>query len=136
MAYMSPEHKAKLAPAIKDIFKKYGVKGSISVRHHSTLVVTIKSGKIDFISSFNKVAKEHYRGLNAFTPATNNIAVNEYWYNEHFDGEAVAFLDELIPAMKGPEFFDHSDAQTDYFHTSHYYDVKIGAWDKPYILEA
>jgi hypothetical protein len=42
---------------------------------------------------------------------------------------------EMIAAMKGPDFFDHSDAQTDYFHRSHYIDINIGTWDKPYALE-
>jgi len=48
MAYMSQEKKAKLAPAIKTILKKHGVKGSIAVRNHSTLVVNISKGSIDF----------------------------------------------------------------------------------------
>lgn len=43
MAYMNQERKAQLAPAINAVFKRYGVKGSISVHNHSTLVVTIKS---------------------------------------------------------------------------------------------
>jgi hypothetical protein len=36
--------------------------------------------------------------------------------------------------MKGPDFFDHSDLMTDYFHRSHYTDIRIGTWDKPYAL--
>ena len=52
MAYMSQERKQQRAPIIKAILKKYGVKGSLSVRNHSTLVLNIKSGKIDFIENF------------------------------------------------------------------------------------
>ena len=48
MAYVSKQDKAELAPAIKAVLKKYNMKGSISVRHHSTLVVKIKQGAIDF----------------------------------------------------------------------------------------
>jgi len=44
MSYMSQEKKKQLAPAIKAVLKKYGVKGSIGVRHHSSLVVNIKEG--------------------------------------------------------------------------------------------
>jgi hypothetical protein len=36
--------------------------------------------------------------------------------------------------MKGPDFFDHSDSQTDYFHLSHYTDINIGKWDRPYVF--
>ena len=52
MAYMSQERKQNLAPAIKAVLKKYGVKATIAVRNHSTLVVNIKSGSIDFIENF------------------------------------------------------------------------------------
>ena len=52
MAYVSQELKAKLAPKIKAICKKYGVKASLAVRHHSTLVLNVKSGKIDFINDY------------------------------------------------------------------------------------
>ena len=46
MAYMSQEKKAELAPGIKAVLKKYNMKASISVRHHTGLVVTIKSGPL------------------------------------------------------------------------------------------
>ena len=115
MAYMSQEHKARLAPTIKAICKKYGIKATLSVRNHSSLVLTVKQGNIDFGGDY--------------------IQVNPYWYHEHFTGRAKDFLSEVIPAMYGPEYFDHSDAQTDYFHCSHYIDVNIGRWDAPYALE-
>ena len=49
MAYFNQERKSERAPVIKAILKKYGVKGSLSVRNHSTFVLNLKSGKIDFI---------------------------------------------------------------------------------------
>ena len=48
---------------------------------------------------------------------------------------AKKFLAEVIAAMKGPKFFDHSDAMTDHFHVSHYIDINLGRWNKPYVLE-
>ena len=60
MAYVSQELKAKLAPAIKSICKKYGVKASIAVSNHSTLVLNIKQGRIDFIENFiEKIGRAH-----------------------------------------------------------------------------
>ena len=44
------------------------------------------------------------------------------------------FLKELLDAMKGPKYFNHDDAMTDYFHRSHYTDINIGKWSKPYTL--
>ena len=127
MAYVSQEKKQSLAPAIKAILKKHSLKGSLSVRHHSVLVLTVKSGKIDFISNYNAIqSKKIHPDHLPFHPATDNLDVNPYWYHEHFDGKALEFLKEVIPPFKGPEYFDHS---------SPYFDVQIGTCDKPYILE-
>lgn len=135
MAYVSQEMKAKLAPAIRAICKEYGVKASIAVRNHSTLVLNIKQSGIDFLGNYNEIcgAKPRPEHL-PFQPATKSIDVNTYWFHEHFSGVAKKFLSEIVAAMKGPDFFDHSDIQTDYFHRSHYIDINIGQWDKPYAL--
>lgn len=127
MAYVSQEDKKEMAPAIKACLKKYGMKGSISVRHHSTLVVTVKSGKLDVIGNYNKVSRHdcHY----------DHMDVNLYWLNDNYDGEVLAFMKEMSAALKGEKYFDKSDIQSDYFHCSHYMSLKIGNWDKPYVLE-
>lgn len=136
MAYVSQEMKAELAPAIKAILKKYGIKGSLSVDNHSTLVLTIKSGKIDFIKNVNDVNKNRVDLWgDPVRKAQDYLSVNTYWYHEHFSGVAKKFLSEMIAAMKGPKFFDHSDAMSDYFNCSHYIDINVGKWNKPYILE-
>ncbi len=121
MAYVSQEMKKSLAPAIKAVLKKYGIKGSLAVRHHSTLVLNIKSGKIDF--NKDAVSGEAF------------YQVNTYWTDSHYTGKAKKFFAEVIASMKGPEFFDHSDAMSDYFHVSHYIDINLGSWNKPYVLE-
>jgi len=119
MAYVSQADKKSLAPAIKAVLNKYGMKGSIRVRNHSTLCVTVKSGAIDF--------SEYMRG-EAY------IDVNEYWIDQHYSGIARNFLNELLEAMKGPNYFNNDDAMTDYFHRSHYTDIEIGAYSKPYVF--
>lgn len=134
MAYVSQELKAKLAPAVKALLKQYGLKGSLSINNHSTLVLTVKSGSIDFIGNYNSTCAVIPRPEHLpFQPATKSIAVNVYWAHEHFSGKAKDFLVAAIAAMKGPDFFDHTDIQTDYFHCSHYVDINIGRWDRPYI---
>jgi len=136
MAYMSQEKKARLAPAIKAICRKYGVKASLAVRNHSTLVLNIKQGSIDFIGNFNKVCgNDHYQVSRGFRPVTSgSMSVNVYWYKDHFDGKALSFLKEVIPAMHVGNH-DNSDIQTDYFDVGWYVDVEVGKWDKPYALE-
>jgi len=135
MAYMSQQHKQELAPTIKAILKKYNLNGSLAVRDHSTLVLTIKSGKIDFIDNYYNTMKERpIKHGNPVTTRENYLQVNTYWVDKNFTGEAKKCLEELIAAMKGPKFFDHSDAMIDYFHVSHHIDINIGKWNKPYIV--
>lgn len=142
MAYMSQERKQQRAPIIKAILKKYGVKGSLSVRHHSTLVLNLKSGEIDFIYNFIATDKLSNSGKKMSQDQIEHIEktrcldVNPYWFKEHFSGTAKEFLTEIVDAMYGSDYFDKSDAQIDYFHCSHYIDVNIGKWNKPYTLEA
>lgn len=132
MAYMNQEKKAQVSPAIKAVLKKYNIKGSIAVRDHSTLVVNIKSGNIDFIKNYNDLVKErpHY------SVAKDYIDVNTSWYQDHFSGDAVNFLEELITAMKSLGWYNRSDYNTDYFDVAYYIDINIGKWNKPYQVEA
>lgn len=139
MAYMSQERKAQRAPIIKAICQKYGVKASLAVRNHSTLVLNVKSGKIDFIGNYNETVGNTPRFMNdplGFRPVKDSMDINPYWYQEHFTGKAKDFLKEILDAMYGADYFDESDAQVDYFHCSHYVDVNIGKWNKPYTMEA
>jgi hypothetical protein len=121
MAYVSQELKAKIAPKVKAILKKYKVKGSLAVNHHSTLVLNIKEGALDMYKDYGNVEDARKFG----------IQVNPYWYKEHFSGKTKAFLSEVIPAMNDGNW-DKSDAQTDYFNVGWYVSVNIGKWNKPY----
>ncbi len=136
MAYMSQEKKSKIAPKIKTILKKYSVKGTLSVCNHSTLVLNIKSGSIDFIANSNKVCgNDHYQVARGFTPNTCGYSqVNPYHFENHYDGKAKKFLAEIFEAMNDGNW-DKSDIQSDYFNVGWYSDVNIGKWDRPYINE-
>jgi hypothetical protein len=137
MAYVSKEMKAQIAPVVKALCKKYGVKGTLSVRNHSALVLTISQGSIDFLGSVNRKNQEiaERRGQAAHV-VKDHIQVNPHWVNEHYDGVAREFLEQAVAALKGPDYFDRSDISSDYFHCSHYVDINIGKWDKPYTLTA
>lgn len=133
MAYVSKELKAKLAPAIKAVLKKYGVKGTIAVRHHSSLVVNIRSGELDFERGKN--ARGDQLG---FTATDGNFydQVNTYHVSKFYQGETKSFLEELVAAMKGDEWYDRSDTMTDYFDTAYYLDINVGKWDRGYEVTA
>jgi hypothetical protein len=112
MAYISQEMKKKLAPAIKAVLKKYDMKGSIAIDNHSSLVVNVKSGKIDF--------------------GSDRIQGHPYNIESNYHGVARRFMEEIFVAMRGDIWYDNSDSMTDYFDTAYYLRVNIGQWNKPY----
>ena len=127
MAFVSQEDKKKLAPAIKAVLKKYKMKGTLAICHHSSLVCNIKSGELDVIGALP---------VSEYGPR-DYVQVNPYWISENYDcPTVVAFLTELKAAMEGPDFFCEDDSMTDYFHRSHYIDINVGTFSKPYVLEA
>jgi len=125
MAYMNQQMKATIAKNLKPVLKKFGVKGSLSVRNHSTIVLTLKSGKIDFFADYGD--REDARKF--------GIDVNPYWFHEHFTGKSKQFLTEAFRALKSANWYDESDIQTDYFNTAYYFRINVGKWNKPYIME-
>ena len=135
MAYYSQERKQEAAPKVKAILKKYGVKGSLAVHNHSTVVLNIKSGNLDFIKNFNETALGLVSGFRRGIRAATYISVNPFHYTSHFSGECLQFLTEVFAALNEGNH-NNSDIQTDYFDVGWYIDVNIGRWNKPYILEA
>jgi len=137
MAYMNQEKKARIAAQVKPILAKYKVKGTLSVRNHSTIVLNIKSGAIDFIQNYLTLDRNGHP-MYAMTDEQYNyvyqkryLDVNPYHYQNHFSGTAKQFLNEVMAAMNAGNH-DNSDIQTDYFDVGWYVDVNIGQWDKPY----
>jgi len=142
MAYISQEMKKELAPEIKAVLKKYGVKGTIAIRNHRsnhTLVVNIKSGKLDLIGDYNRKIDYHNEFSNG--RLTNKSRGELHFRNGHIDdytmNETVKnFYKELFKAMKGDVWwYDNSDPMTDYFNAAYYLEVNVGKWDKQYIFE-
>lgn len=128
MAYMSQQMKSKLAPQIKAVLKKYGMKGTISVGHHTSLTVKISSGKLDMIGNYVATGSCHDAN---YVTKNKMIDVNTYWCQDHFSGQCRDFLLELIAAMNAGNW-DKSDIQTDYFNVGWYTHVYIGSWERPY----
>lgn len=135
MAYMSQERKAAIAPVVKNILKKYGLKGSLRVRNHMTLCLTIRSGQIDFVKNFQETMGRDQADHFAWAAERNNIDVNVYHYRNQFDGEARNALAELIAALNHGNW-DNSEIQYDYFDKGWYVDVEVGRWNKGYVVTA
>ena len=119
MAYIGQKEKKELAPAIKKVLKTYGMKGSIAIDNHSSLVVNVKEGVLDFTGHF--------------THGDGYIQVNTYHIDNWYSGTIKNFLNDLVKAMKGTNWYNKSDAMIDYFDIAYYIDINIGKWDKPYV---
>ena len=133
MSYISQDEKKVVASRINPILKKYGLKGTFSIRHNSVLVLTIREGIIDFIKNHNDNVDtiRNYYNRDGYK-VSGSIQVNEYWYAEHFTGVALEALSEIIPAMYLETYYDNSDISSDYFDVSYYVNVNIGTWNNPY----
>lgn len=136
MAYIDQKQKTIISAALKPVLAKYGVKGTLSIRHHSTITLTLSAGPIDFRANNNAVcAADHWQVSHGWKPnADEHYDVNPYHFARHYSGTALAFLTEAFAALKSAGWYDDSDAMTDYFNTAYYYGISIGRWKKPYVV--
>ena len=97
MAYISQEKKKELAPAIKAVLKKYGMKGTIGINHHSSLVVNLKEGVLDLLGDAqkhnDKVAEQ--RGQQSY-PVGDHLQVNTYYADEWAIDEKISNFYEFF----------------------------------------
>ena len=67
------------------------------------------------------------------TADINHYHLGQYGSHQHLFSK----IDNVIkkaPALAegGREWYDRSDAMTDYFDTAFYYNISVGDWRKPY----
>ena len=116
MAYISKENKAMLAANVKPLIKKFGLKGSLSVRNRSTLILKLKFAKSLLLSPELERRVDDY-GL--------EIARNHGVLANTVKPKYREIIEALVSAMKGENFFDDSDAMIDYFNVSHYVQINV-----------
>jgi hypothetical protein len=126
MAYISKDDKNIKAILLRQLGKKYGVKLSVSRDNHSTIVLTLYSGKIDF---FN----EYLWQKTFFVDSTQYIDVNPYYLCDQFNqnSKAFEFLNQALDIMNQGNW-NKSDITTDYFDIGFYVTINIGKFKKPY----
>jgi len=125
MAYMNQEQKSVIKANLDKILKPLGIKYSLSVQHHSTILCTLRSGPIDFFGDCTagaSHARDYY------------LQCNLYHIENNYKNPSKDILLAIKDALQSANYFDHSDSQTDYFHCAYYYYCNVGAWDKPYVL--
>ena len=126
MAHMNQAKKAKIAEALKEVMPK-DWKYSLSVFHHSTIVLTIRQAPINLIKVF--------KGSDYFDPDTaTHYNVNPYHYQKCIeDQEMIEQFKKIFDALNLGNW-DRSDLMTDYFDVGHYVELCIGRWDKPFVV--
>lgn len=127
MAYISTDEVKAIRQELK---KEFGKDVKFSVRRNDgglSVAVSIMKSKVD---------------MSEVMEGNTHVSVNQYHIDEHYADHPkqrdllnkVHGIIKTAPAKAdgGREWFDESDAMTDYFHTAFYYDISIGQWDKPY----
>jgi len=129
MAYMNQDKKKIIKANLDKVLKPLGIKYSLRVRHHMAITCTIRSAPFDMLA--DRCGDNRYE-----TRGARYEQVNRFWYADHYTGKTKDVLAGVVDAMTSADYFDHSDAQVDYFHTAYYFDINIGAYDKPFEVKA
>ena len=125
MAYISAQDVKAIRTELKQKFPKWKFavrKGSGSL----SVDVNIMQGTESFDDQFSN--------------GRRYAQVNQYWIKDHFadssERQAIEMINEIMhnaPGRAGgKQYFDESDAMTDYFHTAFYTHLSIGKWDQDY----
>jgi len=118
MAYLSKTQVKETREALKVAFPDFKFMVRKSHAGGSSINVSIMSGPLEFGNI--------REGAN----------VNQYWVESHYEAHLVPFLEAVLKVIKfgsDRQWYDRSDAMTDYFDTAFYIDVELGRWGKgPY----
>lgn len=136
MAYMSQDTKKSIAPKIQKLAKEYGIKCTLALQHHSTIILNINSGKLDFIENYNAQIREANK-TNLFdhgrlaSESDGHIQIISQNLEYRFTGDCLAFLERASEILYSADYYNNSDSQIDYFDVAYYVKINIGRWDKP-----
>jgi hypothetical protein len=143
MAYMSQEKKKVIAQKMQALLKGTGIRYSLAVRNHLSIVLTVKSGPVDFLGNYKAaVRKEIESGMSRYgasdgrlehVEAAKYVDVNVYHVGRQFSGKVGELVQDMLDVLNTGNW-DRSDSQTDYFDVGHYVDFNIGRWNQPYVL--
>jgi hypothetical protein len=124
MAYINAQDVKAIRNELKETFKKF--KFSVKKSHSSSVIVTIKSGPVDFSDIVDE------RGY---------AQINQYWLER--TGQHKPMFEKVVDIIKtapirgegyrkGSGWYDNSDSMTDYFDTAYYFSINVGDYYAPY----
>lgn len=140
MAYISKPEIQEKRKQINALCIQYGVSATVSGANTSSVTVTIRKGKTDFLGNHvdtvkaNWVTNDQQIIDNAeWHVKRGYFTCNHYYLDRQFSGDALEFLEQLLVILKIGHY-DNSNAMIDYFDTAYYIHINIGQWNKPYLL--
>lgn len=140
MAYITKAEIQEKRKQINALCKQHGVSATVSGANTSSVTVTIRKGKIDFLVNHVETVR-HYERVKQNQIVDNAewyakrgyFTCNHYYLDRQFSGDALAFLNEVLTILKIGHY-DNSDIMTDYFNCAWYMHICIGTYEKPYQL--
>lgn len=139
MAYINKEQVQEKRKQITAIGKAYGVTCTVSGANSSSITVTVRKGKLDFLGNHVETVKNNWLNPrqiidNAeFYAREGYLSCNHYVLDKLFSGVCLEFLNKVLGVMKQGHY-DNSDIVTDYFNVAWYMYIYIGECSKPYVL--
>lgn len=144
MAFMNQAKKRLIADALKKVVPK-DWKYSLAVRHHSTIVMTIRAAPVNFIQlEAERLRAELRQGQTYLDPnciaayisdlehgEVECLQLNGYQVSPHFPSEISEILAKIVTALNTGNH-DNSDLMTDYFDIGHYITLQVGEYGKPF----
>ena len=115
MAYISKETTKLIRNALKAEFPE--IKFSVTMRDCAKIYVRVMKSPYFEDGKHNSNGFHHLK--NHHSERTQNV---------------VEKIDEIIRTVGN--YYDDSDAMTDYFDTAFYYDIEVGSWNKPHVKTA
>ena len=139
MAYINSAETKAIRKALKERFPEYKFSVKIGAGNHSVSVSVVEGPAFD-----QEEAKWNHVEDKFVAPDLNkdHTSINNYWIEDHYPNNA-EFFKEVVDIIKtapfkagvGDLWFDRSDIMTDYFHTSYYINLHVGAWNKPFQIK-
>jgi uncharacterized Zn finger protein (UPF0148 family) len=131
---------ADLTKRIREDLKKAFPNLKFSVRKSSGSLgvdVVLMKGDIDF-SDIHEDIPYHKRSWERWNDPKptwkGDIQLNQY-HLDSYNPKYKELFEKILRIIRGEDWYDDSDAMTDYFNTAYYIHCGIGKWNKPYVYD-
>lgn len=115
MSFALKQNKKRIVGDIKKVLEKYGVKATVFIRNMKTVCIYLKSGPIDFHTSYSPVSAPD---------------IFHEWKNVQRD-----FFVELFSAANQGNYNTSHISDKDMYYNAWHIDISIGTFTNPYIVE-